>query len=92
MQIDGNSIRLSFDHVGSGLAARHDEALSWFQIAGEDQEFVDAVAVIDGDTVVVSSDAVESPVAVRFGWDRRAEPNLMNKEGLPASPFRTDSW
>lgn len=92
MQIDGNSIRLSFDHVGSGLAARHDETLSWFEIAGEDQAFVDAVAVIDGDTVVVSSDAVESPVAVRFGWNQIAEPNLMNKEGLPASPFRTDSW
>ena len=56
MQIDGNSIRLSFDHVGSGLAARNDETLSWFQIAGEDQVFVDAVAIIDGDTVVVSSE------------------------------------
>lgn len=92
MKIEGGSIHLSFDHVGSGLAARGDEALSWFTIAGENQEFVDAVAVIDGDTVVVSSDEVDAPVAIRFGWDRTAEPNLMNKEGLPASPFRTDSW
>lgn len=92
MKVEGSSIRLSFDHVGSGLAARNDEELSWFQIAGEDQEFVDAVAVIDSNTVVVSSDAVSSPIAVRFGWDKTAEPNLMNKEGLPASPFRTDSW
>ncbi len=92
MQVEGGSIRLSFEHVGSGLASRGDEPLSWFQIAGENQEFVDAIAVIDGDTVVVSSDEVDSPVAVRFGWDKIAEPNLMNHEGLPASPFRTDSW
>ncbi len=90
--IEGDKIRIRFDHVGSGLVARDDEPLSWFQIAGEDKQFVDAVAVVDGDTVVVSSDEVETPVAVRFGWNQIAEPNLMNKEGLPASPFRTDSW
>ncbi len=92
MEIEGNSIRISFEHVGSGLMSRDGEPLSWVQIAGEDQQFVDAVAVIDGDTVVVSSEAVESPVAVRLGWNQIAEPNLMNKEGLPVSPFRTDSW
>ena len=92
MSVEGNSIRIYFDHVGSGLVSRDDADLTWFQIAGEDQEFVDAAAVVDGNTVVVSSDSVENPVAVRFGWHQIAEPNLMNKEGLPASPFRTDSW
>ena len=66
--------------------------LTWFQIAGEDKQFVEAVAEVDRNTVVVSSDSVESPVAVRFGWHEIAEPNLVNKGGLPASPFRTDSW
>ena len=92
MEIEGNSIRIHFEHVGSGLVSRDGEPLSWVQIAGEDQQFADAVAVIDGETVVVSSDSVESPVAVRLGWHQTAEPNLMNKEGLPVSPFRTDSW
>ena len=90
MKIEGDKIRLSFDHVGSGLVSRDGNALNWFTIAGEDKEFVEAKAVIDGDTVVVSSDKVKKPVAVRFGWDEIAEPNLSNKEGLPASPFRTD--
>lgn len=92
MEVDGSTIRLSFDYVGGGLMSRDDQPLTWFQIAGEDQQFVEAVAEIDGDTIVVSSEAVQAPVAVRFGWDQIAEPNLMNKEGLPASPFRTDSW
>lgn len=92
MEIEGNSIRIHFEHVGSGLVSRDGEPLSWVQIAGEDKQFVDAVTVIDGDTIVVSSDSVESPVAVRLGWNQIAEPNLINKEGLPVSPFRTDRW
>ncbi|MCE2401406.1 9-O-acetylesterase [Candidatus Poribacteria bacterium] len=92
MAVEGSTIRISFDHVGHGLMSRDDQPLTWFQIAGEDKQFVEAVAVVDGDTVVVSNDAVQSPVAVRFGWHQNAEPNLANKEGLPASPFRTDSW
>ena len=92
MTVEGNTIRLAFDHIGSGLASRDDEPLIRFQIAGEDKEFVEANATIDGDTVVVSSDAIANPVAVRFGWHQSAEPNFINKEGLPASPFRTDSW
>ena len=92
MAVEGNTIRLTFDHIGSGLTSRNDEPLTWFQIAGEDQEFVEAKATIDGDTVVVSSDAIANPIAVRFGWHQSAEPNFVNKEGLPASPFRTDSW
>lgn len=91
MQTDGNKIRLSFDHVGSGLAARDGEPLKEFTIAGEDGKFVPAEAKIDGNTVVVSSDQVEKPVAVRMGWHDTAQPNLINKEGLPASPLRTDN-
>ena len=92
MTVKGNTIRLSFDHVGSGLMARDEKPLTWFEIAGEDKQFVEAKATIDGDTILVSSGAVANPVAARFGWHQSAEPNLMNKEGLPASPFRTDSW
>ena len=92
MAVEGNTIRLTFDHVGSGLMSRDEKSLTWFQIAGEDKEFFEANATIDGDTVVVSSDAIANPVAVRFGWHQSAEPNFVNKEGLPASPFRTHPW
>jgi sialate O-acetylesterase len=92
MKIDGNKIRISFDHVCGGLASRDGAPLSHFTIAGEDKNFVEAKAEIDGDTVVVSAEAVAKPVAVRFGWHQEAEPNLSNREGLPASPFRTDKW
>ncbi|WP_166831035.1 sialate O-acetylesterase [Thalassoroseus pseudoceratinae] len=90
-KVEDGKIRVMFDHVGSGLASRDGEELTWFQIAGEDGGFVDAQAKIDGDTVVVWSDEVKAPKSVRFGFHKLAEPNLMNKDGLPASPFRTDS-
>jgi len=92
MSAEGGKVRIRFDHVGGGLASRDGEPLRWFQIAGADRKFVEASAEIDGDTVVVRSEAVASPVAVRFAWDKAARPNLVNKEGLPASPFRTDRW
>lgn len=92
MTVEGNAIRLSFDHVGSGLMARDEKPLTWFEIAGEDKQFVEAQAMVDGDAIVVSTDTVANPVAVRFGWHQSAEPNFVNKEGLPASPFRTDTW
>ncbi len=92
MTVEDNKARISFDHVGSGLASRDDKPLTWFEIAAEDKKFVEAQAAIDGDTVLVWSDEVAVPVAVRFGWNQVAQPNLMNKEGLPASPFRTDQW
>ena len=92
MLVEGDTIRLRFDFVGSGLMAKDEQSLTWFEIAGEDKQFVAATAMIDDDTIVVSSDAVENPVAVRFGWHQSAEPNLVNKEGLPASPFRTHPW
>lgn len=92
MSVEGSSIRVKFDHVGGGLAARNGKPLDWFTIAGEDKKFVDATAKIDGDSIVVSASQVASPVAVRFAWSQIAEPNLANIEGLPASAFRTDRW
>jgi sialate O-acetylesterase len=92
MAVEGNHIRLEFDHVGGGLVSRDGKPLTDFTIAGEDQDFMSATARIDGDTVIVSSPDVSQPVAVRYAWRDDAEPNLANKEGLPASPFRTDTW
>ncbi len=92
MAVEGNKIRVRFDHVGGGLIAAGDKPLSCFQIAGADKKFVPAQAKKDGNSVLVWSDEVAQPVAVRFAWDQVAQPNLKNKEGLPASPFRTDRW
>lgn len=89
--IEGGKIRVRFDSTGGGLVAKGG-ALRSFAIAGEDRRFVRAKAEIDGDTVLVSSDAVKQPVAVRYGWHNNPDCNLYNAEMLPASPFRTDSW
>lgn len=88
MKVEGSTIRVSFDHTGSGLASRDAKPLTWFQVAAADGKFVDAKATIDGKTVVITSVDVKEPVAVQFAWSGEAEPNLMNKEGLPASAFR----
>jgi len=92
MQVDGNRIVLYFDHVGGGLVARGNEQLKGFAIAGADREFVWADARIEGDKIVVSSEKVPEPVAVRYAWADNPVCNLYNKEGLPATPFRTDDW
>ncbi|ADB17908.1 Sialate O-acetylesterase [Pirellula staleyi DSM 6068] len=92
MEANGSKIRLKFKEVNGGLLAEGGKPLSHFQIAGDDQKFVPATAEIDGDTVVVSAAEVAKPVAVRFAWEDTAEPNFFNKAGLPASPFRTDTW
>jgi sialate O-acetylesterase len=86
--IDGKAI-LSFKFVGEGLEAR-DGALTGFTVCGPDGKFVNAKAVIKGDQVVVSADEVKEPVAVRYSWADFPLGNLWNKNGLPASPFRTD--
>ncbi|MBI2804915.1 MAG: sialate O-acetylesterase [Planctomycetes bacterium] len=92
IKIDGGKARIQFAHVGGGLQARDGKALSEFEIAGKDGKFVAAEATIDGATVVVHSAAVAQPTQVRFGWRNTPNPNLMNKEGLPASPFRSQNW
>ncbi|MCK4991410.1 MAG: 9-O-acetylesterase, partial [Bacteroidales bacterium] len=89
--IEENKIRIHFNYIGTGLEAKGGP-LTHFEIAGEDQVYYPANAVIDGKTVVVSATEVASPVAVRYGWSNTAEPNLGNAEGLPASSFCTDSW
>ena len=85
-------VRIQFDYTGSGLASRDGKPLDHFTIAGEDQKFVEAKAEIDGNSVLVWADSVAKPSSVRFGWRQDANPNLMNKEGLPAPCFRTDKW
>ena len=92
MKVDGSSIVLKFDHIGGGLVAKGGEELKGFSIAGADRKFVWADAKIEGDKVVVSSDKVSEPVAVRYAWADNPVCNLYNAEGLPASPFRTDDW
>jgi sialate O-acetylesterase len=91
MQIDGQAIRLQFDHA-AGLTARDGKPLSDFTIAGNDRKFYPAIATIMEETIIVQSDDVPQPVAVRFGWTDTAQPNLINGAALPASPFRTDDW
>ena len=91
MTVNGEKVALAFDHVGTGLVAKGGP-LTGFTIAGEDKKFYPANAVIEGDTIVVSSDKVAKPVAVRYGWAAYPVVNLWNKEDLPASPFRTDSF
>jgi len=104
MRIEGDKIRIGFDHKGSGLmvgtkngyeptAKVPDGKLQRFAIAGDDRQWFWADAVTDGATVLVSSPSVPHPVAVRYAYSKNPEGcNLYNEEGLPASPFRTDSW
>src|SRR5690606_18703929 len=92
MEIIEDKIIISFSDIGGGLQSR-DGKLKHFAVAGEDRKFVWADAFIKGNTVVVSSKDVKNPVAVRYAWsDNPADANLINKEGLLASPFRTDDW
>ncbi len=92
MEIDGNKIVLTFSDTGSGLVAKNGE-LKEFAIAAADKKFVWANAKIENNTVVLWSDMVLKPVAVRYAWaDNPDKANLYNKEGLPAVPFRSDDW
>lgn len=93
--IEGEKVRVNFDHVGEGLAARDGESLNRFEIAGADEKFVWANAEIsaDGKSVLVSSPKVKKPAAARYAWAANPEgANLVNSAGLPASLFRTDDW
>ena len=91
MTFEANDARLWFDSVGGGLTTRGG-GLRGFVVAGADWQFHPAEARIDGDTIVVSSGKVKTPVAVRYAWDADPNGNLFNRSGLPASPFRTDEW
>ena len=89
MKMEGNTIVLTFTHVGKGLVAKNGE-LTDFSIASSDNKFVPAKASIKGKTVSVSAEGITNPVAVRLGWNITPQINLYNQEGLPATPFRTD--
>ena len=104
MKVEGSKIRIAFDSIGGGLMVGQKDGiqptvelkgakLQTFAIAGEDQKWHWADAVIDGATVLVSSPEVTKPAAVRYAYSMNPVGNkLYNKEGLPASPFRTDHW
>jgi sialate O-acetylesterase len=104
MQVKHGKIRITFNHVGGGLMVGRKDGrapavedqggkLARFAVAGKDKVWHWAEARIDGDTVLVGSDQVPEPVAVRYAWSMTpAGANLYNKDGLPASPFRTDDW
>ena len=88
----GAAIRLKFKNTGAGLLVKNNAALQGFAIAGTDRKFYWATARLDGNDVLVESDQVKTPVAVRYDWADNPNGNLLNKEGLPALPFRTDTW
>jgi sialate O-acetylesterase len=91
MKIEGNKIILAFTHIGSGLVSQGGSELKHFAIAGADENFTWAKAKIEGDKVIVWNDDLTNPAAVRYAWaDNPESANLYNKEGLPASSFRTD--
>ncbi|UII34508.1 sialate O-acetylesterase [Fulvivirga ulvae] len=89
---EGNKVRISFTHTGSGLTTKDGKEVTGFAVAGEDKQFYWAKAEIDGDKVVVYADKVKSPKSVRYAWADNPVSNLINFEGLPAVPFRTDDW
>ena len=89
MAVEGDAIRIRFRHTGTGLMTNDGRPPSSFATAGPDKVFHPATARIDGHTVIVRSDRVRTPVAVRFAFNDTEVPNLFNKEGLPASLFRT---
>ena len=104
MQPQGNKIAIAFDNIGTGLVIGVPPwtpslkipplatELKGFAIAGNDRKWAWAKAEINGDHVVVSSDQVPNPAAVRYGWADNPPCNLYNKQALPAAPFRTDNW
>ena len=92
-KVEGKSVRLTFDHNDGGLRLPEGQTeLTGFYIAGPDRVFHKASARIDGECVVVSSEEVSVPIAVRYGWANNPVCNLYNGAMLPASPFRTDSF
>ncbi|HEX9600924.1 MAG TPA: sialate O-acetylesterase, partial [Mariniflexile sp.] len=90
-KIENNKIVISFTHIGKGLTTIDDEELSEFAIAGEDKQFVWAKAKIEGNKVIVWNDEIKTPRYLRYAWANNPDnPNLYNKDGLPASPFEIE--
>jgi sialate O-acetylesterase len=92
IHIERSRLRVTFTNVGTGLLARDKDGYAHgFALASADGKFVCAQAQMDGANVIVSSDAVQAPVAVRYDWGNTPDGNLFNNEGLSAVPFRTDA-
>jgi sialate O-acetylesterase len=89
---EGKRIRVTFTNIGSGLSSNDGTDVRGFAIAGKDKQFHWAKAIIEGNEVIVYSDNVPEPVAVRYAWADNPDCNLINSERLPALPFRTDDW
>lgn len=89
MEVSRNKIKVYFDHAGEGLVLKKEEG---FEIAGSDQRYVKAKVTVEKDHLLVWSEEVPVPVAVRFAFHDTDQPGLYNKAGLPASAFRTDNW
>jgi len=82
---------LTFSNIITGLKSTG-KTPAQFLIAGEDKNFVPAIAKMDGNTIILSSKLVKTPVSVRFCFDNTSMPDVFNTEGLPLAPFRTDQW
>jgi sialate O-acetylesterase len=92
MRVEGGKVRIAFKDAKLGLKTRDGQPPIGFAIAGEDQKFVWAKAQIDGETIILWSDEVKSPVAVRYAYQENPAINLVSNDGLPVGPFRTDKW
>jgi sialate O-acetylesterase len=92
MEVVGSNANLYFDNAPTGFKTSDGQSPNEFYVAGADQVFVPARVKIENDRLVVSSDQVKTPVAVRFAFTNEAMPNVFSKEGLPVAPFRTDNW
>lgn len=86
----GRKFILSFNNAGGQLKSSDNAPLTWFTIAGKDKKFIPATATINGEQVIITSKQLKKPKYVRFAWDEKAMPNLVNSAGLPCIPFRTD--
>ena len=89
---DGNAVRISFTETGSGLKTTDHSVPREFTIAGPDKKFYNATALISQDEIIIKSDNVANPIAVRYAWSDNPDCNLINSEGFPVVPFRTDNW
>jgi len=89
---EGAKLRVQFNHTGSGLATSDGQPPSHLELAGADGKFVAASGTIEGHSLLVQSEAVPEPVAIRYAWNESAMPNLRNREGLPAAPFHSQKW
>ncbi|MDH3650962.1 MAG: sialate O-acetylesterase, partial [Saprospiraceae bacterium] len=93
MEVQGNKVILTFEHVGSGLYAFDTESPMGFTVAGSDEKFLWAKAkIINANQVEVWNDRIRNPAAVRYAWTNNPICNMYNRDGLPMTPFRTDNW